>query len=185
MNPEALKKYKLWSVHTTGLLADCGGGEDRQRGPEPGNERVKNLVKDAHYVMSPFLRPNADKRAYVDELVEIIQKAWVMDRDLYGQAAHVRWFFGNKTPMLFNEEIMALERGEKAPAARREVALVIAPALYKWGKSNGDDLDGPAQLLLASEVTCKPVHDGQMWTDISPYTGWVHDGHMWKPTNLI
>ena len=127
---------------------------------------------DADDVMRPFLRPDADMRAYCDELEEIIRKACVMDMDICGQAADVMWNFGNtRVPTLFDEETMALERGETASAVRGAVALVIAPALYKRGKSNGDDFNKPEQLLLAGEVTCRPVHDGLMWTTRNHHTG--------------
>lgn len=162
---------KLWSVYTTGLLLECSGGEDQERALQARKDKVKDLAVDVKDVLRDFVRFDADEREYMDELEDIIQRSIEMDRDICGQAADVTWNFGNtRAPTPFNEGTMALERGEKASAAR-DVTLVITPALYKLGKSNGDDFDQPAQLLLPSEVTCRLVHDGQTWGAASHYAG--------------
>lgn len=161
---EAIKRFKLWSVSTTALLQDCVSGNTQTRPEDPKENNIfKSIVLRAHDVISPFTAPHSDPHACIAELEEILVRALAFDRDICRQAADVTWEFGHaEGETFFDPATMAVERGERAPGVGDEALLVVAPGVYKLGKSNGDGFEGERQMVLRASVTCREVEDGQI-----------------------
>jgi len=123
---------------------------------------MQRLAKEILGIIGPFAKVDSGAENYGDFLREmegVLERAIAMDRDICRQAADVTWRFGPDVPCQFDAATMAVERGEMAPSADSTVIMVIAPAMYKKGRSNGDDLEKPRQLILPMEVTCRPVEN--------------------------
>ena len=90
-------------------------------------------------------------------------RALAFDKDICRQAADVTWEFGHaEGGTFFDPAMMAVERGERAPGVGDEVVLVVAPGVYKLGKSNGDGFEGERQMVLRASVTCREVDDSRI-----------------------
>jgi len=156
-NPEAERKYQMWSATTTGLLLDTLNMEE-------GSEAYKRLEKDKNEILEqiqitidPFVR-SCDE-GYTQELRRILNDALALDREISRQVARVFWVFGSKkTQLMFDSTTMELEKGEKPSKANQEVLLVVGPAMRKRGKSTGEDFN-VENVLLQMEVSCEPVLD--------------------------
>lgn len=85
-------------------------------------------------------------------LERLVDEALEFDLMVSKQAADVTW----RSPargkiLLFESGSMEVQRGEEIPREDRTVALVVAPALYKRGRSTGEDLEHE-KLIIAMEV---------------------------------
>ena len=164
MDAEAMKRFRLWTVATTRLVTDLVESErNRVTQEKRSNILLREQMELAHDVIGPFLEVDRDHdgfATYHQDLEAILKRATLLDHNICKQAADVTWDFGNGGDSVFNQETMTLDRGEQPSLDGGGcVILVIAPAMYKTGKSNGDDFGKPRQLLVPMEVTCKPVED--------------------------
>lgn len=143
---------------------DCASRNTKASPHDPKEGTIfKSIVHRIHDVINPFAAPHSDPNACVAELEDILVRALAFDRDICRQAADVTWEFGHaEGGTFFDPATMSVERGERAPGAGDEVVLVVAPGVYKLGKSNGDGFEGTTQMVLRASVTCQEVEDGRL-----------------------
>ncbi|RYP67403.1 hypothetical protein DL770_008630 [Monosporascus sp. CRB-9-2] len=154
-NPEAERKYQMWSATTTGLILDAVNMEEGSEVCKHREEHKSAVLERIRRVIDPVLRFYDD--GYDQELLRILDDALTLDRELSRQVARVFWVFGGKeTQIKFDSTTMELEKGEKPSEANQEVLLVVAPAMKKRGKSAGEDFK-TENMLLQMEVSCEPV----------------------------
>jgi hypothetical protein len=80
-----------------------------------------------------------DEKGIKDQLSTIVTQAIRLDKEISRQTARVMWTFN-----VFQE----VETGDHAQRPR-EIGLVIAPAVFKRGKSTGEDFNQETVLLEA------------------------------------
>ena len=162
---EAYRKFKSWGVSTAKLLADLERIENEREAQQQANlTNTQRLAKGMLEIIAPFAKVDPgthDYRNFLRELQDVLERAIAMDRDVCLQASTISWRFSTEVSGRFDNTTMVVEKGEMPPSADSTVAVVIAPAMYKKGRSNGDHLGNPPRLILPMEVTCRPVGDVQ------------------------
>ncbi|KAF9777766.1 hypothetical protein IL306_004334 [Fusarium sp. DS 682] len=140
-NPEAERKFQSWSSTTTSMLL-----------ASVNLERVDNdmKLKTASHVtrivntVDNLLRKDREK-SFKDQLSTIITQAFALDKEISRQVARVIWRFD-----IYQQE----ERGDQTHGPN-EGGLVIAPAVFKRGKSTGEGFDQETKLLDLVESSNK------------------------------
>lgn len=92
---------------------------------------------------------------YEEELSTIIDQALALDKEISGQWSRIHWGMGrNHEAMVFDSNLMELEKGQTLTGTEQEVPLVIplSPAVIKTGKSTGEGFDEQS-VILRMEVT--------------------------------
>ncbi|KAK3936892.1 hypothetical protein QBC46DRAFT_268704 [Diplogelasinospora grovesii] len=151
-NPEAERDFQLWSATTTRLLLgslDTSEGSETDRVTRQARERLVTLIDSK---IGPFRRNR--EGGFKESLDQILTDATEFDREISRQAARVRWVFPERTRLSFDPDIMEQQTGKPQPERDQRVSLVIAPALKKRGKSNGEGFKGPESWLLPALVSC-------------------------------
>lgn len=94
-----------------------------------------------------------------DQISHLIDGALDLDKLINSQVAEVTWFSDlRQNAGRFDEDLMETEQGEKKQTEDSEnvVTLVCtAPAMFKRGKSTGEDFD-VENMLLKMTVSCIP-----------------------------
>jgi hypothetical protein len=78
------------------------------------------------------------ERSFKNQLSAIIAEAFALDKEISRQVARVIWIFN-----VSQQE----ENADHPDAARSKLGLVMAPAVFKRGKSTGDGFDQETKLL--------------------------------------
>jgi len=156
-DPEAERKFQQWSASTAALLTAAISATGSPRDREVSIDSKKEILDGIRDTIRPF-RKSSSSEGFSHELSRIIGDAVAFDKEVSRQLARVEWVFGtdNNPGMAFDPRIMKLEKGQKQPAAARDVCLVIQPGMVKRGKSSGEDY-GTEIVLLPMEVSVEPV----------------------------
>ncbi|KAH8162686.1 hypothetical protein CIB48_g5552 [Xylaria polymorpha] len=133
---DALRRFHVWRATTVNMVFN----EDTLVHPRDKWKKFEEslIAEYIDPVVSPFILPSESGR-YYDLLIQIIEKALIMDREISRQAAWVRWVFDDLDG-----------HTETAPSTDQEGARVIlAPAMIKRGKSSGEAFEEQVELLPA------------------------------------
>ncbi|KAI0521986.1 hypothetical protein F5B22DRAFT_512772 [Xylaria bambusicola] len=127
---EALKKFHVWRAITANMVFNA----DAAASPKDSWSTFKDSLITKHIdpIALAFV-PEVEYRRYYDLLGNIVEKALVLDREISRQAAWVRWVF---------------EESESS-TSQGNVDIIVAPALVKRGRSDGDGFEEQRQLLPA------------------------------------
>ncbi|TLS24213.1 hypothetical protein PpBr36_08384 [Pyricularia pennisetigena] len=143
--------FHEWRVKTANLMADMKSGFPelhQNRGKE--KSRIASKIKEK---LVPFRRTQMPG-VFAQELQAIVDQAAALDMEMARQLAHLKWLSPDcRGHCSFDEETMALDKGEDRSTRPGRVLLVVAPGLTKCGKSTGEDFDRES-VLLKAEVTC-------------------------------
>jgi hypothetical protein len=158
-NPEAERKFQVWTATTTGHLLDSMVTEE-------GSESFKVIQINKEFFVAkicdtidPFLRSR--EGGHAQELLRILDNAIALDKEISRQVARVEWVFpGKGGESVYDPATMELEKGEEPYKTNQEIVLAISPALKKRGKSTGEDFK-LENLLLPLEVSCEQVVDSK------------------------
>ncbi|KAL1853153.1 hypothetical protein Daus18300_011892 [Diaporthe australafricana] len=149
--PERIRRYQQWKQATTKLALEL-------HEIPPIDPRFDTMARRhataISKVLTPFMR--TDPGGHMDSLVEIINQAIELDREISQQLPLITWAFkprpseatfpGSAEPTFnFSRDqgnIMKLQRGESMPTRVAEggeakVYLVVAPGLTQRGEDNG------------------------------------------------
>jgi hypothetical protein len=155
-NPEAERKFQMWTATTIGLLLDSVDTKPGSNAHKSFEKTKSVLVKDITEVIYPLRRNSGE--GFTQQLHAILDAAFSLDLEFSRQVATMLWVFDNEGPAggKFDPSKMELEKGEAHSKRCQEVRLVVAPALKKRGKSTGEDF-GVESTLVKMEVSCEPA----------------------------
>lgn len=93
----------------------------------------------------------------LNHLRRVIERSVSLDREICRQAAGIQWEFTSSPDSVhYDSGYMEVETGEGPPQPGDRVAVVLAPALKKRGRYNGEAFENE-YLLLKMNITCVPV----------------------------
>lgn len=154
-DPEAERKFQMWSATTIGLLFDSIDVKEESEAYNHTRNAKEYILEGIRETIDPFLW--SQDEGYQHQILGILDNALALDKEISRQVARVDWVFGiKKTSAMFDPTAMELEKGEKPSMANQQVLLVVAPAMKKRGKSTGEDFKVES-MLLRMEVSCEPV----------------------------
>ncbi|KAF4502463.1 hypothetical protein FAGAP_1315 [Fusarium agapanthi] len=133
-NHEAERKFHSWSSTTISMLLTSIDAEK-------ANDYTKHMT-DFHVnriinTVDHLLRKDRE-RSFKNQLSAIITEAFALDKEISRQVARVIWRFNVPQPE---------EKAEQPHAAPSRPDLVMAPAVFKRGKSTGEGFDHETKLL--------------------------------------
>lgn len=155
-NLEAKRKFQMWKANTTTLLLDAIKAKQ-----EDGHEAHRKCVEEIVQNIVEALRSisKSKDKDLRDQISHLIDEALDLDKLINSQVAEVTWLSDiRQNAERFNEDLMETEQGEKKQMEDSEdvVTLVCtAPALFKRGKSTGEDFN-VENMLLKMTVSCIP-----------------------------
>ncbi|KAF5977538.1 hypothetical protein FBULB1_6470 [Fusarium bulbicola] len=133
-NHEAERKFHSWSSTTISMLLTSIDGEKANNHMKHRTdyhvERIINTVAN-------LLRKDKE-RSFENQLSAIITEAFGLDKEISRQVARVIWRFS-----VPQQE----ENADHPHAALGKPGLVMAPAVFKRGKSTGEGFDHETKLL--------------------------------------
>ena len=142
----------MWKANTSALVVDALK-LDREKGQlirRTLRERVQELCKQ----LAPFTKSKYEE--FEDQMFDIIIEALDLDQLFSKQVADIHWDFGAADPGGFNEADMELQQGEKRTIDGQKVQLVVAPGLFKLGRSTGEGYEIQS-ILLRKTVSCELI----------------------------
>ncbi|EXK79041.1 hypothetical protein FOQG_16309 [Fusarium oxysporum f. sp. raphani 54005] len=131
-NHEAERKFQTWSSTTTSMLL---ASVDLEKANNDMKRRTASHVTHIVNTVDNILRKDRE-RSFKDQLSAIITQASALDKEISRQVARVIWSF----------DITQREK-EDQPCNPNKAGLVIAPAVFKRGKSTGEGFDQEIKLL--------------------------------------
>jgi hypothetical protein len=158
-NPEAERKFQIWSATTTGFVfdsIDMTEGSEAYKFVQSEKEYLKSRVCET---IDPFMRSR--ESGHSQDLLRIMDNALALDSEICRQVARVEWVFpSRKLDIMYDPAAMELEKGEKPSKVNQKVLLAVSPAMKKRGKSTGEDFKAE-NILVPMEVSCEPVIDSK------------------------
>ncbi|OCK74361.1 hypothetical protein K432DRAFT_256654, partial [Lepidopterella palustris CBS 459.81] len=152
-NPEAIRKFQVWSAMTIGLFqsaVESGADIEVHEGLRKWKGR---FFQDIDEAIRPF--QGVRNGGYEQELTRIIDQALDLDKEISRQLSKIDWVFGDDNGgMVFDSKLMELEKGQKPAGSKQQVSLVISPGVKKRGKSTGEGFNEQS-VLLRMEVSCE------------------------------
>ncbi|KAF5662924.1 heterokaryon incompatibility protein het-E-1 [Fusarium circinatum] len=133
-NHEAERKFHSWSSTTISMLLTS---IDVEKANNHMKHRTDNHVKRIINTVSNVLRKDRE-RSLKNQLSAIITEAFALDKEISRQVARMIWRFN-----VFQLE----ENADHPDAAPSKPGLVMAPAVFKRGKSTGEGFDHETKLL--------------------------------------
>ena len=128
---------------------------------------TKSSEKIHHLGMKPLYLDSEKGKVPVDSMVlEIIHRALDLDLEMSKQKALFHFSYLQCPPYYDRNKmdmVNSLDRTNESTAARESwnVDMFIAPALCKFGTSDGEHYDSMQSMLLAAEVVCSPSRQQQ------------------------
>ncbi|KAL2834216.1 hypothetical protein BDW59DRAFT_44960 [Aspergillus cavernicola] len=157
-DPDVERKFQMWSAEATGLLlqmCDFSPGSPEHKFIQ---STLGEIREDFWSIAEQFLSTRS--RGPHQDFRRILESAISLDKEIHRQAARIKFEFPSEdTQLRFDSSRMEAEKGEQRPKPDQPVFLVVAPAVTKRGKSDGNDFDADVQLLVPVEVSCQPPSD--------------------------
>ncbi|KAI0532863.1 hypothetical protein GGR58DRAFT_147999 [Xylaria digitata] len=136
---ETLRKFHIWRATTTNMMFHA---EDPVEVQKSWRELAESLMeKRINPITSNIISSSGDER-YRKLLMEIIEKALILDREISRQVAWIRWSFEDLE--YYSETVESA-----APINQDCLQVITAPALVKRGKSSGEGFGEQLELLAA------------------------------------
>ncbi|KAF5627567.1 hypothetical protein F25303_10757 [Fusarium sp. NRRL 25303] len=133
-NHEAERKFHSWSSTTISMLLTS---IDVEKANNYMKRRTDHHVNRIINTVDNLLRKDKEK-SFKNQLSAIITEAFALDKEISRQVARVIWRFNGS-----QQE----ENVDHAHAAPSKPGLVMAPAVFKRGKSTGEGFDHETKLL--------------------------------------
>ncbi|KAF5695333.1 hypothetical protein FDENT_415 [Fusarium denticulatum] len=133
-NHEAERKFHSWSSTTISMLLTS---IDTDKASNYMKYRTDHHVKRIINTVGNLLR-NDKHKSFKNQLSAIITEAFALDKEISRQVARVIWRFN-----VSQRE----ENADHPDAAPSKPGLVMAPAVFKRGKSTGEGFDHETKLL--------------------------------------
>ncbi|KAF2967284.1 hypothetical protein GQX73_g6251 [Xylaria multiplex] len=149
---ETLRKFHIWRATTANMVFHA---EDPEEVQKSWGELAESLMeKRINPITSKIISSSEDER-YRKLLIEVIEKALIIDREISRQVAWIRWSFED---LEYHPE--TVESG--IPINQDCLQVITAPALIKRGKSSGEGFGEQLELLAADSsvvVNLSPLGD--------------------------
>ncbi|KAF5548877.1 hypothetical protein FMEXI_4548 [Fusarium mexicanum] len=133
-NHEAERKFQSWSSTTISMLLTS---IDIEKTNNYMTHRTDYHVKRIINTVYNLLRKD-EERSFKNQLSAVITEAFALDKEISRQVARVIWRF-----TVSQQE----ENADHPDAAPSKPGLVMAPAVFKRGKSTGEGFDHETKLL--------------------------------------
>ncbi|KAF5536889.1 hypothetical protein FPHYL_12867 [Fusarium phyllophilum] len=133
-NHEAERKFHCWSSTTISMLLTS---IDVEKANDHMKHRTVHHVNRIINTVDNLLRKDRE-RSFNNQLSAIITEAFALDKEISRQVARVIWRFN-----VPRQE----EKADQPHAAPSRPDLVMAPAVFKRGKSTGEGFDHETKLL--------------------------------------
>ncbi|KAF5253505.1 hypothetical protein FANTH_1576 [Fusarium anthophilum] len=133
-NHEAERKFHSWSSTTISMLLTS---IDAHKANNHMKHRIDYHIKRIINTVAYLLRKDKE-RSFENQLSAIITEAFALDKEISRQVARVIWRFS-----VPQQE----ENADHPHAALGKPGLVMAPAVFKRGKSTGEGFDHETKLL--------------------------------------
>lgn len=150
-SPELQRRFQAWKATTSALILESVNDQERvDRDIAVWAREFSQSVLDS---IMPWVQSSDE--GILENLTDIFREAITLDQIICRQSAHVAWVFSISNhphaPLVFDPDLMAVERGSPSPKVGQRLAMVVAPGLKKRGKSTGEDFEVES-LLLKVEV---------------------------------
>ncbi|KAI5864717.1 hypothetical protein GGS23DRAFT_595425 [Durotheca rogersii] len=155
------RKFYQWRATTAALILEALNQttETTTHPHRPSQTRMyKEYILDqiCDTILPQTRDGQSQMKSYREDILEILDEAVALDRDISRQAARVDWFTQSSKLAVFGQESIQLRKGEVVSETQRNITLIIAPAMVKTGRSTGEDFD-VKNLLVPMEVSCTPI----------------------------
>ncbi|KAH8670596.1 hypothetical protein BGZ61DRAFT_537247 [Ilyonectria robusta] len=124
-DPEAERKFQMWSATTTGLILDAVAVNSKEEHDDLLNLENKK-ARIIGYIKETIGRwSTPDNGGFNDQLSAILDKALALDREISRQVSKVEWIFAweRSANNKFNPDTMDLEKGDTIPHKDAECGL--------------------------------------------------------------
>ncbi|KAM0198529.1 hypothetical protein ACHAPA_008798 [Fusarium lateritium] len=132
-DPEAERKFQTWTATTTAMFLEK---LDSKRVDADMKARITQHVDYMVNTIHDLIRRDQEK-GLKEQLYTIISQAFELDKEISRQVGRVNWRFKDPQQM---------EKGDPVQNSK-QIGLVVAPAVWKKGKSTGDDFHQETRLL--------------------------------------
>ncbi|KAJ4253887.1 hypothetical protein NW762_010285 [Fusarium torreyae] len=132
-DPEAERKFQTWTATTTAMFLE---NLDLKRVDADMKARITQHVDYMVNTIRDLIRRDQEK-GLREQLFAIISQAFELDKEISRQVGRVIWRFKDPQQM---------EKSDPAQKSK-QIGLVVAPAVWKRGKSTGEDFDQETRLL--------------------------------------
>lgn len=154
-DPEAERKFQMWSATTTGLILDAVVVNSKKEHDDllTLEDKKARIVGNIRETIGHWSNP--DNGGFNEQLSAILDKALVLDQEISRQVSKVEWTFDwdHSATNEFDPDNMDLEKGDTISHEGAEVRFVVAPGVLKRGKSTGEGFR-KAMCLLRPMVHC-------------------------------
>ncbi|KAM0240126.1 hypothetical protein ACHAP5_008046 [Fusarium lateritium] len=146
-DPEAERKFQTWTATTTAMFLET---LDPRRVDADMRARITQHVDYIVNTIRNLIRRDQE-RGLKEQLYTIISQAFELDKEISRQVGRVNWRFKDPQQM---------DKGDPVQKSE-QIGLVIAPAVWKKGKSTGEDFHQETR-LLEREVSYRSQSSGSM-----------------------
>ncbi|KAK0616627.1 hypothetical protein B0T14DRAFT_459079 [Immersiella caudata] len=167
-DPDAERNLQMWNASMARFLLEAIDAGEVSKDRQATEAKLRGVLTQIVTAIQPFCRAPQDELKYLEEdLWHVLESAVALDKEISKQMARIERVFEvensstrSKGAPTFDSSWMELESGQEPVTSQRRIGLVVAPAIVKFGKSNGED---PAvrTLLVPMEVSIEPMPESR------------------------
>ena len=153
MGPEAKRKFQMWRANTSNLLIEAENLDEEDDHGARRTFNVRKIVEICNAIIPFSKSPYRDLEAHVSN---IVSETLNLDKMISKQVGQISWSFDRGEEYQGSTaDPIEQQRGGKRAHDGRDMELILAPGVIKWGKSNGEGFE-VGNTLLDIEVWCEP-----------------------------